>query len=552
MRIQNGCVNVPFIKSQYDAYRNNNNTTSTGSSSSRGIIISDTADNNAQKSNNNNENNGVNNKLFLGIFHVGSLLGEGTYGKVRFAKNMRDDRPVALKIIDKKKLKRKSQLERVLKEIRIMSLIDNPHLCKLYECFETDEAFILELEYIKGMELFKFVSDKKWLSELEALPIFYQLLDGISYLHQHKIIHRDIKLENIIIDKKGNIKIIDFGFACSFEYFKFCDTHCGSPYYAAPEMVSENEYVGPEVDIWSLGVVLYTLVHGYLPFEADCCKNLYKKIIECKYSVDARTSPSLRNLINSMIYFDSRSRIRLGEIFKHPWVMYEISPIYRMPVSNINFEIVKKLIEFDFNENKLIPNLNNVYSTEWSFYKLIYEKSQKGFCVQSIGNINNYKTKNVSFSQKNSNKSDISSTSESFGYKSRKLKLHPNELQKHKKISNVSRKPNNDFYSFTNGFFSKFANLIQTKISPIAVIERPVKNVHISPVTIFTQAFAKKEYSFCHWNNYMIVETNSCKTLLIFIQMKRSQYEECILKISLIAGNIEKFMNEINDILVNL
>jgi 5'-AMP-activated protein kinase, catalytic alpha subunit len=169
----------------------------------------------------------------------------------------------------------------VVREIKILKEIDNPNFVQLYEIIENNERIYLIMEYASGGELFDYIVSKDRLPEREACLLYQQILDGMEYLHSKKIAHRDLKPENLLLnDDKKTIKIVDFGLSNEFEESNpYLTTACGSPCYAAPEMIAGKRYKGVDVDIWSSGVTLYAMLVGYLPFEDPNTVQLYRQII---------------------------------------------------------------------------------------------------------------------------------------------------------------------------------------------------------------------------------------------------------------------------------
>ena len=164
-----------------------------------------------------------------------------------------------------------------------MSSIQHPHIIHIFEVFENKEKIVLVMQYASGGELYEYVSERKVLNDNEARRLFRQIATAIYYCHKNRICHRDLKLENILLDEKGNAKIGDFGLSNVFDEKHFLSTFCGSPLYASPEIVRGTPYYGPEVDCWSMGVLLYTLVYGAMPFDGSNFKRLVKQISESNY-----------------------------------------------------------------------------------------------------------------------------------------------------------------------------------------------------------------------------------------------------------------------------
>ncbi|KAM0673199.1 hypothetical protein GVAV_003364 [Gurleya vavrai] len=325
--------------------------------------------------------------LILENYRIYRDLGEGTYGKVKLALDYSKDKMVALKFVKKSKLKKQSQIERVKFESKLMSILDHPAICKINKTIETFEYFILEMEYIKGEELYGYMRNKKNMSESKAKDIFCQILDGLNYLHENRIVHRDLKPENIMIDENGCVKIIDFGFATIYRFDALCTTHCGSPYYASPEMVKGHPYMGPEVDIWSLGVILYAMTHGILPFEGKSINEVYANIAQGEYTVSCLLSKPLQDLIKKMICINLKKRATLEDIYLHPWIKKVYMFINHNCIKNIENVILFKLIEMQFDIKNLRHNLTDNLSPETSFYNLIQSKIKNIKEFQTICNI---------------------------------------------------------------------------------------------------------------------------------------------------------------------
>ncbi|KAL7302382.1 hypothetical protein TKK_0005041 [Trichogramma kaykai] len=262
-------------------------------------------------------------------FSIIKKLGQGTYGKVQLGINKETGQEVAIKTIKKCKIETEADLVRIRREIQIMSSVHHPNIIHIYEVFENREKMVLVMEYAAGGELYDYLSEHKVLTEVEARRIFRQISTAIFYCHKHKICHRDLKLENILLDQNGNAKIADFGLSNVFNEQGLLSTFCGSPLYASPEIVNGTPYLGPEVDCWSLGVLLYTLVYGAMPFDGTNFKHLVKQITYSDYfepKQPSRASP----LIKDMLTVSPAQRADIERICSHWWVNegYEQSCLY--------------------------------------------------------------------------------------------------------------------------------------------------------------------------------------------------------------------------------
>ncbi|KAI5191854.1 serine/threonine protein kinase KIN1/2 [Nematocida minor] len=251
------------------------------------------------------------------------VIETGTTSYVYKGVDIRTNETVAIKVISRKKYigieKKQARENRILREALISFLLSHRNILQLREFFYTNECFYLVFDYIAGEQLLKKVVKHRKLSENVAKKYFTQILNAVNYCHLHSIVHRDIKIENILIDKDDNAVLIDFGLANFYEKEGFLGTFCGSLYFAAPELLSGNLYKGPEVDVWSLGVVLYVMVCGKVPFDDKNLQSLYHKIISGAILTDG-ISNDLKSLLMQMLNPNRSTRISISEIYKHPWL----------------------------------------------------------------------------------------------------------------------------------------------------------------------------------------------------------------------------------------
>ncbi|KAK6123052.1 hypothetical protein DH2020_043204 [Rehmannia glutinosa] len=224
------------------------------------------------------ESGGGTAESLLRNYRLGKTLGHGSFGKVKIAEHIRTGHKVAIKILNRRRMKSPDMEEKVRREIKICRLFVHPHVIRLYEVIETPADIYVVMEYVPRGELFDYIVEKGRLQEDEARHFFQQIVAGVEYCHRNMVVHRDLKPENLLLDLKGNVKVADFGLSNIMRDGHFLRTSCGSPNYAAPEVVSGKLYAGPEVDIWSCGVILYALLCGALPFDDENIPNLFKKI----------------------------------------------------------------------------------------------------------------------------------------------------------------------------------------------------------------------------------------------------------------------------------
>lgn len=269
----------------------------------------------------------------FGNYILGSTLGEGEFGKVKLGwrKDGKQPSQVAIKLIKRDTLMRDHESEiKIHREINSLKLLSHPNIVNLVEVMKSGKYIGIVLEYASGGELFDYILHHKYLKENVAKKLFAQLVSGVDYMHLKGLIHRDLKLENLLLDKHKNVVISDFGFVNSYNRDKndLMKTSCGSPCYAAPELVlTQTPYEGRKVDIWSLGVILYAMLSGYLPFDddpdnedgADIVK-LYHYICKTPLTFPEYVSPLARDLLRKIIVPDPKKRIDINAIRNHPWL----------------------------------------------------------------------------------------------------------------------------------------------------------------------------------------------------------------------------------------
>ncbi|XP_036437626.1 MAP/microtubule affinity-regulating kinase 3 isoform X6 [Colossoma macropomum] len=255
----------------------------------------------------------------IGNYRLLKTIGKGNFAKVKLARHILTGREVAIKIIDKTQLNPTS-LQKLFREVRIMKILNHPNIVKLFEVIETEKTLYLVMEYASGGEVFDYLVAHGRMKEKEARAKFRQIVSAVQYCHQKHIVHRDLKAENLLLDADMNIKIADFGFSNEFTLGNKLDTFCGSPPYAAPELFQGKKYDGPEVDVWSLGVILYTLVSGSLPFDGQNLKELRERVLRGKYRIPFYMSTDCENLLKRFLVLNPAKRGTLEQIMKDRWI----------------------------------------------------------------------------------------------------------------------------------------------------------------------------------------------------------------------------------------
>ncbi|XP_037697469.1 serine/threonine-protein kinase SIK3 isoform X2 [Choloepus didactylus] len=255
----------------------------------------------------------------IGYYEIDRTIGKGNFAVVKRATHLVTKAKVAIKIIDKTQLDEEN-LKKIFREVQIMKMLCHPHIIRLYQVMETERMIYLVTEYASGGEIFDHLVAHGRMAEKEARRKFKQIVAAVYFCHCQNIVHRDLKAENLLLDANLNIKIADFGFSNLFTPGQLLKTWCGSPPYAAPELFEGKEYDGPKVDIWSLGVVLYVLVCGALPFDGSTLQNLRARVLSGKFRIPFFMSTECEHLIRHMLVLDPNKRLSMEQICKHKWM----------------------------------------------------------------------------------------------------------------------------------------------------------------------------------------------------------------------------------------
>ncbi|KAK6089882.1 hypothetical protein P3W45_001085 [Vairimorpha bombi] len=286
----------------------------------------------------------------LCYYKIIKLLGTGSSSKVVLGVNTLNNEHVAIKIVKRKDKKKfiKSDI-RIFREIIMSSLINHPYIVRLKDFMFSRSNYFLIFEYINGRQLYDVIVDEGYVNEKDARRYFRQILSAVDYIHKNSIVHRDMKIENILLDENDNIKIIDFGLSNFYDNKMLLNTFCGSLYFAAPELLRGNRYCGPEIDVWSLGVILYVLLNGSVPFDDKDVAHLQDKIKEGRFQFSNSISDNSKDLIMNMLQPDSLNRFSLQQVIESKWtnIGYDIPInnylVKRYPLQSINKEHLKHL-----------------------------------------------------------------------------------------------------------------------------------------------------------------------------------------------------------------
>lgn len=325
----------------------------------------------------------------IGHYILGKTIGEGTFGKVKLGTHILTGEKVAVKILEKERIVDVADVERVAREIHILKLVQHPHIIQLYEIIETPRQLYLIMEFCPGGELFDQIVACGRVREREAARFFHQIIAGVEQIHRVNVVHRDLKPENLLLDEQKNIKIVDFGLSNTYQDGQLLKTACGSPCYAAPEMVAGKRYVPSRCDIWSCGVILFALVCGYLPFEDANTSALYRKILNADYQAPKFISESVRDLVERMLNVDPETRYTVKTIRAHAWYRQIPEASHYFDGGDkgekaLEEDVLEQLDRFGFPRDYAVKCLqmskhNHVTTT---YHLLVEKKRRSGSCLK--------------------------------------------------------------------------------------------------------------------------------------------------------------------------
>ncbi len=262
-------------------------------------------------------------QTILSEYEMKKTIGKGTFSIVKLGIKKSTKEKVAIKILEKSKIINKDDLIRIKREISILKNFNHKNIIKIYDIFQDNEKYYIIMEYCENGELFNYIVENQKLNEKESSYFYYQLINGLEYIHSKGVVHRDLKPENLLLGKGKILKIIDFGLSNYFNLNNnnLLSTPCGSPCYASPEMVSGKKYNGFYIDVWSTGIILYAMLCGYLPFEDPDNDILFRKISAAILEYPDHLSENSIDLMNKILVTDPERRIKINEIKKHPFYL---------------------------------------------------------------------------------------------------------------------------------------------------------------------------------------------------------------------------------------
>ncbi|XP_050415171.1 serine/threonine-protein kinase SIK3 isoform X2 [Patella vulgata] len=335
---------------------------------------------------------GASGPVRVGYYEMERTIGKGNFAVVKLATHIVTKTKVAIKIIDKSQLD-EDNLKKIYREIQIMKLLKHPHIIRLYQVMETERMLYLVTEYASGGEIFDHLVAHGRMNEKEARKKFKQIVAAVAYCHSRQVVHRDLKAENLLLDANLNIKIADFGFSNYFSCNGKLKTWCGSPPYAAPELFEGKEYNAPKVDIWSLGVVLYVLVCGALPFDGSTLQSLRARVLSGKYRIPFFMSTDCESLIRGMLVVEPSKRFHMDKIIHHTWMgsreedgedfselvsQYNLFTDHESDVGETSEQILDYMETLGMDRERTVKSVEDrCYDHHSAIYHLLLEKYRK-------------------------------------------------------------------------------------------------------------------------------------------------------------------------------
>uniref|UniRef100_A0A8C4EW96 non-specific serine/threonine protein kinase n=1 Tax=Dicentrarchus labrax TaxID=13489 RepID=A0A8C4EW96_DICLA len=314
----------------------------------------------------------------IGNYRLLKTIGKGNFAKVKLARHVLTGKEVCIVFV--------ACFLQLFREVRIMKMLNHPNIVKLFEVIETEKTLYLVMEYASGGEVFDYLVAHGRMKEKEARAKFRQIVSAVQYCHQKCIVHRDLKAENLLLDADMNIKIADFGFSNEFTLGNKLDTFCGSPPYAAPELFQGKKYDGPEVDVWSLGVILYTLVSGSLPFDGQNLKELRERVLRGKYRIPFYMSTDCENLLKKFLILNPSKRGSLEQIMRDRWmnVGYEEEELKPYIEPQPDYKDPRRtdiMLQMGFSQEEIQDSLvNQKYNDVMAAYLLLDYRNSEVYC----------------------------------------------------------------------------------------------------------------------------------------------------------------------------
>ena len=320
----------------------------------------------------------------IGNYKLGQEIGSGAFGKVILGKHIPTEEKVAIKILDKFILSQTpDDYQLVKQELSILKIVKHKNIVQLYEILETPRHIFIVMEYCEGGDIMNYILTRERLSENESLKFFHQLINALYYLHSQNIAHRDIKIDNLLLDSNYDLKLIDFGLSTKYSDDELLNQPCGTIVYAAPEVLDYKEYHGMLADVWSCGIVLYGMLSGFLPFGDSDDEINKKKVLEGKIKMPKFFSEEAKNLLEHMLDINPLTRYTLDDIMEHPWfnkMKFNITPGIIVGINSIPIDkkILDLCVTYNLDKNKVKNSVaNNKFNNESAVYYLLVQKLKK-------------------------------------------------------------------------------------------------------------------------------------------------------------------------------
>uniref|UniRef100_J3MIL3 non-specific serine/threonine protein kinase n=1 Tax=Oryza brachyantha TaxID=4533 RepID=J3MIL3_ORYBR len=309
----------------------------------------------------------------VGRYELGRTLGEGTFAKVKFARNVETGENVAIKILDKEKVLKHRMIAQIKREISTMKLIRHPNVIRMYEVMASKTKIYIVMELVTGGELFDKIASRGRLKEDDARKYFQQLINAVDYCHSRGVYHRDLKPENLLLDASGTLKVSDFGLSALSQQVRedgLLHTTCGTPNYVAPEVINNKGYDGAKADLWSCGVILFVLMAGYLPFEDSNLMSLYKKIFKADFSCPSWFSTSAKKLIKKILDPNPSTRITIADLINNEWFKKGYQPP-RFETADVNLDDVNSIFNESGDQAQLVVERREERPSVMNAFELI-------------------------------------------------------------------------------------------------------------------------------------------------------------------------------------
>ena len=359
-------------------------------------------------------------------YEIKDTIGEGNFGKVKIAIFKLTGEKFAVKILNKKKIKEKMN-NIFFNENEIIKKFNHINVIYVYQLIEQPDNYYIIMEYCSKGELFDYIVKNKRLNEKESSIFFYQLINGLEYIHKKKVAHRDLKPENLLLTENNILKIIDFGLSHIISNKKLLKTKCGSPSYASPEIITRKFYNGFKNDIWCCGIILYAMLCGYLPFEGENNDELFKNILICKPELPDFLSEKAKKLIIKILNPNPDERIYIDEIKKDDFYLMG------KELSNIDYDTIEKSII----NNRIIPKNQDIKNKIKNCKNEIYDYDNKQ--EKNIVKKNNDKDRNINHKKENNNNSGCKKDNSNINHKKDNNNYINNKINKKDSINGKNK-----------------------------------------------------------------------------------------------------------------